>query len=168
MKSKLVFLFLLFITMLTIDFSTEPIPPPYHRYEVRGSVVCDTLQNLKNFTVTLFGKSDETQNEFRMIHEYFHNQGKYVDITDSTGYYSLNVEVPFELDSAEAAVIFYGREPIFGNTISPLDFQRRADTEFYEDSNGSGCSSCTNESLTQSRVYRYTYIITELNIAICN
>ncbi len=168
MKMKAVFILSVFFVTLTIDFSTEPIPPPYHRYEVRGSVVCDTLQNLKNFTVTLYGKSDETQNEFRMIPEYFYNQGKYVDITDSTGSYNLNVEVPFELDSAKAAVIFYGREPIFGNTLSPLDFQRRADKEFYEENNDSGCTSCTNEPLTQSRVYRYVYVIDNINITICN
>lgn len=151
---------------LTIDFSTEPTMPPYQSYQVSGNVVCDTLHNLGNYAVTLFGKSFETQNKFIMIPEYFNDHGKYVDLTDSTGKYFLIADVPYKMDSLKAAIIFHDEETKFSHTFSHDDFQAREDIEFFETGN-SGCRSCTNEPFTNNRIIRYTYNIDSIKINIC-
>lgn len=57
MRSVKTILLISILIILTISFATSPEPPPHFRYHVSGNVVCDTLSDLSNFTVVLYGKA---------------------------------------------------------------------------------------------------------------
>ena len=53
------FSLLIIFLILSISFATSPVPPPYYSYNISGSVVCDSLEDLSNYSVILMGIGSE-------------------------------------------------------------------------------------------------------------
>ena len=159
----------LFFILMIFNFSNEPLPPPYHQFHISGNIICDTLMNKKDFTVTLYGKSHFTSNEYRKAFQYPEGINN-LAITDSTGYYYLIASNDFEFDSIKTAVIIQGREAIFSKAHY-VDKNNRMEIKSYKTYFGNESGCCQNVSETPTGGYyieRYEYTIRNIEIVICN
>lgn len=154
---------------MIFNYSTEPTPPPYHRFIISGEIICDSLSNKSNFAVTLYGKSQQTNNNFvrAFSHESWNSN---TALSDSIGFYLLVADNDFEFDSIKTARIVAGREPIFSDAFY-ADLTKRNEhriTYTYDD-NGVGCSENNVEPQNvKSRVERYEYHLSNVAIKLCD
>ncbi len=154
---------------MIFNFSNEPTPPPYHQFTITGNVICDSIANKSNFTITLYGKSHYTNNEYTRAFSYQDINGN-LTLTDSTGYYYLIAKNEFEFDSIKTAVIIPGSEPKFSKAYF-VDTEKRIEIKKYIDgyNNDSGCCE-QNVVMSQSGsmiIEYFKYSIRDILINLC-
>lgn len=162
MKTKNIFFLLLVFLLMSINFGSEPTPPPYHQFVVSGILVCDTLVDKSNYTVAIWGKSIHFENEFRQIKNTGLDYEHTLVLTDSLGKYSLLVNSAYFLDSLKIGLIEPQHSPIFSSSY-PVDKNNRiTDERVFNGESGAGCSSCSTE-LTENTettlIIKYQYHI---------
>ncbi len=155
--------------ILSVGIATTPLPPPPHKYFIRGYVQCDTLSDLSNYSIQMFAKHDNHMNEYRPVEGHAENfTGHSVDLTDTSGYFYIETTSFTYLDSVKVGVVFPDKEPIFSEAIYVDVNGRQAITDFFEENNGmeSGCNGCsTNQTI--ERVVRYEYSLDQINVNLC-
>lgn len=92
------------IFLFGINFGNSPLPPPYYKYIVTGSVLCDSLIDKSNFSIQLYGKSNNYQNSYEPILVSGLNYEIPLALTDTSGIYYLNVNNEFFYDSIKVAL----------------------------------------------------------------
>ncbi len=154
---------------MVFNYSTSPTPPPYHRFIVSGEIVCDSLSNKSNFAITLYGKSQQTNNNFirAFCHESWNSN---TALTDSIGFYLLVADNDFEFDSIKTAIIIAGHEPIFSNAfnIDPTKRNERRINFTYNDHGVGCCENTVEPQNVKSRIERYEYHLSNVAIELCD
>ena len=168
MKIKKIILALILFMLFGVNFGTSPLPPPYHKYIVSGSVVCDSLIDKSNFTIQLYGKSNLYQNSFEPIGISALDYEIPVVLTDTSGFYRLIVNNEFYYDSLKVALYGLRNQIIFSLVYSANDAQKIPLESFSDDiETSSGCSSCSTEPEKVKRTIRYEYYLTT-SVNYCN
>jgi len=155
--------------LIVVNFGTSPTPPPYHRFMISGEIICDSLNNKSNFAVTLYGKSQQTNNNF--IRAFCHgSRNSNTALTDSIGFYLLVADNDFEFDSIKTAIIIAGREPIFSDVfyIDPSNRYEHTITYTYDDHGVGCCESTVEPQNVKSRIERYEYHLGNAVIKLCD
>lgn len=167
MKSKSLILIFIVIILFGINFGTSPTVP-YHRYIVDGFVLCDSISDMSNFTIQLFGKSLLNQTDYLPISYSGLAYERPIVITDSTGSYSIISNSYFYFDSIKiaimhprGAIIFSEANFIDRNLAVPIQGQGE------DIGTSSGCSSCTDEPASFNFILRYEHYL-NANINYCN
>ena len=154
---------------MAINFSTSPTPSPYHRFIISGEVFCDSLSSKSNFAVTLYGKSQHTNNKFirAFCHETWNSN---TALTDSIGSYLLVAENDFEFDSIKTAIIVAGQEPIFSDVfyVDPSKRYEHRITYTYDDHGVGCCENNVEPQNAKSRIERYEYHLSTVAIKLCS
>ena len=161
MKFTKVLLSVVLFILFGVNFGNEPVLPPYHKYIVSGSVMCDTLIDKSNFTIQLYGKSNLYQNSFEAIGISALDYEIPVALTDTSGFYRLIVNNEFSFDSIKVAL--YGlRNQIIFSEVYPVSNEQKIPIESFIDNieTSSGCSSCSTEPEKVKRTIRYEYYLT--------
>ena len=168
MRTKTFLLLSIILILFGINFGNEPSLPPYYKYTVTGTVLCDSLVDKSNITVQLHGKSNQYQNSYEPILISGIDYEIPISLTDTAGFYYLNVNSHFFYDSLKVAVVnnqqgIIFSEPYFINKDLNLTIE-----EFSDDiETTSGCSSCSTEPTKVKRIIRYEYnLATSINY--CN
>lgn len=156
--------------ILSVGISTTPLPPPPHKYFVSGTIQCDTILDLSDYTIQLYAKHEAGFSEYNPL-VYFEQsvENHNLCLTDSTGnFYLESVSYSYH-DSVKAGIIMPGGSPVFSNAIAVNINARREITDYFEDGDfgESGCSSCSSEPLVE-RVIRYEYTLDAVVIRLCN
>lgn len=168
MKTKTALFFLSILMIFGINFGNSPLPPPYYKYIVTGSVLCDSLIDKSNFTIQLFGKSNNYQNNYEPILASGLDFETPLTLTDTSGFYYLNVNNEFFYDSIKVALFGYRSqvifsEPYFINKDLNLAIENISD----DIETSSGCSSCSSEPTKVKTIIRYEYNLAT-TIRYCN
>lgn len=148
---------------------TSPLPPPYHQYNVSGTLERPQGGSKSNFTVILLGKarllSDTT---FQILRgRSFSEIGDWpIALTDSSGEFSIRVSNHVPLDSLRLAVIIPDSPMVLGVPFSVDTSLAIREIRTYEIENGAGCGGCGTEPTTERRIVYYSYYITGKDIII--
>ena len=156
MNYKNLFFISLFTMFIGVSFSTSPSPPPYYLLNVSGNVTSDSLNSVENYTIQLYGMSIDFQPEYEPIRGLFLGEERPIALTDSNGYYFIEVSNPFYLDSIKAGLIQPSKPIIFSNSIKIFKNELYEVTDSYANESNSGCNSCTSEPL-YTGVVRYEF-----------
>lgn len=160
MKVKSLLLISIILILFGINFGNEPTPPPYYKYKVTGSVVCDSIIDKSNFTVQLYGKSNIYQNSFEPILYSGLDYEIPLALTDSLGNYNLIVNQEIFYDSIKVALYGNRNQIIFS---APYHIDKDVNLPIVVESddvgNTTGCSSCSTEPnlVKVKRTIRYEY-----------
>jgi len=168
MKIKIVLFVLIILIVFGINFGNSPLPPPYYKYIVTGSVLCDSLIDKSNFTIQLYGKSNNYQNSYEPILVSGLDYEIPLALTDTSGFYYLNVNNEFFYDSIKVALFGFRNQIIFSEAYF-IDKNLNIPVESIGDDieTSSGCSSCSTNPAKVKRTIRYEYnLATSINY--CN
>jgi hypothetical protein len=168
MKVKFILSIFIILMVFGINFGNSPLPPPYYKYIVTGSVLCDTLIDKSNFTIRLYGKSNNYQDTYKPILTSRLGYEIPIVITDTTGFYYLNVNNEFFYDSIKVALINHSNPTVFSE---PYFIDKNLNIAIEEVGNdietSGGCSSCSSEPTQVRRIIRYEYNLAT-SIIYCN
>lgn len=140
MKIKKIILAVILFMLFGVNFRNEPVLPPYHKYIVNGSVICDSLIDKSNFTIQLYGKSNRYQDSFEPIGISALDYEIPVVLTDTSGFYRLIVNNEFSFDSIKVALYGLCNQIIFSEVYSTNDAQKIPIESFSDDiETTSGC-----------------------------
>jgi len=162
------------LLMFTINLGTSPLPPPYFTYKVSGTIFCDSLTNVENYTVFLYGKQAE-RNYLNILDSLYHpieGMGNYnehpIDNSDSDGKYYISVDSEIRFDSIKVMVIRPNQKILYSIPIYIAEEDLQAITEEYDASlyGAVGCSGCSTENI-ETRVVKYNYKLFDFNIMAC-
>jgi hypothetical protein len=169
MKKIKLLLIIFFFALMIFNYSTEPLPPPYHQFHITGKIICDTLADKSNYTITLYGKSEFTNGKY--IKPFRYPDGiNNLALTDSAGNYYLIAKNEFEFDSIKVAIIQPGKEPIFSQPCFVDKANRKV---IYKQvggyDNNTGCCSNYSVDVPQQDVApeRYEYHLSNIIINLC-
>ena len=168
MRIKIVLFVLTILFLFEINFGNSPLPPPYYKYIVTGSVLCDSLIDKSNFTIQLYGKSNNSQNSYEPILVSGLDFEIPLALTDTSGFYYLNVNNEFFYDSIKVALFGFRNQIIFSEAYF-IDKNLNLSIESISDDieTSSGCSSCSTNPSKVKRTIRYEYnLATSVNY--CN
>ena len=168
MKKKSFLLISAILILLGINFGNEPSLPPYYKFTVTGTVLCDSLVDKSNFTIQLYGKSNNYQNSYEPIL----NSGLDFEIpltlTDTAGHYFLIVNNEFFYDSIKIALFGFRNQIIFSEPYYiNKDLNLPIETLSDDIETTSGCSSCSTEPTKVKKIIRYEYNLAT-TISYCN
>ena len=167
--SNYIIIFLLFAWM-SINFGTEPTLPPYHKYIVSGSIICDSISDKANYTVQLFGWSYNFGKEYTLISnsardkEYVHP----IALTDSMGHYNLIVSSDIFFDSIKIGLALPQRSIIFSESYFVDKNNRHEVTEIYNVDKSSGCNCSKQVEAEETRIVRYEYYLSNTVLKLCS
>jgi len=168
MRIKIVLFVLTILSLFGINFGNSPLPPPYYKYIVTGSVLCDSLIDKSNFTILLYGKSNNSQNSYEPILVSGLDFEIPLALTDTSGFYYLNVNNEFFYDSIKVALFGFRNQIIFSEAYF-IDKNLNLSIESISDDieTSSGCSSCSTNPAKVKTTIRYEYnLATSVNY--CN
>lgn len=107
------------VLLLPWIIATSTTPPPYHQYEVRGTIARPAGGDLQNFSILLYGLSGTGT--------YHRLPGSYTPpitddvrpgLTDSSGAFYVQMTSPDTIDSLKIAVLAPDHEITFGSPIA--------------------------------------------------
>lgn len=152
------------ISILTVG--TEPLPPPYSQYSVRGSILRSSGLPLNNFIVTLTFKFPNPSLD-SLSFPYFHVQSQnesYPGVTDTAGRFTVRVATQPKADSV-AVEITGADKPVLSGPMMAVPQQGISITSSFSETQP-GCSGCTKEPADKTVVVGYEYILPEQTINI--
>ena len=156
-----------------MNFGNEPIIPPYHKYFVTGSIICDSIINKSDYTVQLYGKSSTYYfpEDYVIIpsnprdNENVHP----IALTDSAGQYYLVVSSDFFFDSIKIGIVQPQGLVINSDAYYVDKNSRHEVTKTYNVDSGGGCNSCSEQvTADETRVERYEYYLNNTILRLCN
>ncbi len=169
MKSVKLIIIVLLLSLIAANYGTEPAPPPYTRYYVSGTIVCDSLKDKSNYTVQLYGSSKNFGNGYMTIPNIITDYEHKIDLTDSTGNYFLVVNSQIFFDSVKIGIVQPHYSVIFSEPYFIDESKRIEVKENYSGNNTSGCNSCSsNPTSSGTRVVRYEYYLNDTSVKFCN
>lgn len=168
MKTKTFLLISTILILFGINSGNSSLPPPYYKYIVTGSVICDSLADKSNFTIQLYGKSNAYQFSYEPIKNSSLGYEIPLALTDTAGHYFLIVNNEYFYDSIKVALFGFRNQVIFNEPYFINKGLNLAIEDINDDiETTSGCSSCASEPIRVKRIVRYEYnLATSINY--CN
>ncbi|MDY0080346.1 MAG: hypothetical protein GX452_05525 [Ignavibacteriales bacterium] len=152
------------ILVFSVSYSESPMPI-FYRYYVSGSITGDTLKDFTNFSITLWGKNIYVDSAFVRLYGSKNGVDSSLSFPDTSGKYLLIITNSYKLDSLKAVLMKNDSLESSSEIKAPLEslYKPIISNYFIPDRN-SGCGSCSVEHSRSSRIIRYEYIISGLNI----
>ncbi len=151
----------------SIGYSESPLPPPHFRYEVSGSIICDTIPDKRDYTVQLFGLSKYYTSTYQSLNGLLVDFERPLALTDSTGCYHLIANDAELFDSIKVGIVFPGDLRVFSMPYAVDSSKLSPVYEFFNKSE-SGCNTCSAvEPNTERRIVRYNYHLYDTEIFLC-
>ncbi|MCF8260167.1 MAG: hypothetical protein K9J12_05280 [Melioribacteraceae bacterium] len=159
----------LLLFVLSVNFASEPTPPPYYRYKIQGNLLCDSFVDLSEYLVVLKGKVNNTEpvTDYTIIDGMGHYGEHPLHTTNSEGFYYLESDSYLLFDSLKLGIFTPDNRLIESESHWVDTSLLREVTDTYNTDNGSGCSSCSVQS-TETRIVRYEYRVPEIILEVCD
>ncbi len=160
---------LLLFILFGINFGTEPLPPPFYRYSISGSLVCDTLNDKSNFSVLFYAKmkGDSVYSVVTGNKELGVNYS--ISKVSSEGNFQLLVNSHLFYDSIKVGYFNQFESTImFSSGIKIEEDKLEKIFGTYTKNTNGGCSSCSTDPQTETIIKNYYYNNPNLSINICN
>jgi len=138
----------------------EPVPPPYHQFVLRGTVVRFSNGPRSFFVVTLAGKFNgfSSGSTGDLSGDYVYVQGDRTQgITDSTGAFYIQVSLGRKPDSLAIKVEAADKLTYVGNYFKTPEASSEINDTIEESE--PGCSGCSRNPVAATRVLGYRYTI---------
>lgn len=155
---------------MCIDYGNEPALPPYHKYFLSGSIVCDTISEKSNYTVQLYGWSYNFGKEYKAISISARDNSliRPICLTDSLGQYYLAASSDIFFDSIKVGLVQPKRSTIFSEAYF-IDKNNRSEvTETYNVDKSIGCNCSKEVAAEETRIVRYEYHLNNTELKLCS
>lgn len=157
---------IIILFLFVVNYADEPELPPYFSYHVSGIIECDTLADISNYSIALFGKQNKNQPEFRILNGLYKGNERPISLTDSDGKYNIIVNDENFFDSLKVGCIRPHQPTIFSESYAVEQYKLIEVSEAYQ-KNSSGCSSCSAEP-TLFKIICYEYHEFDTKLILCN
>jgi hypothetical protein len=148
-------------------FANDPPPTPYHQYVLSGRVIRTSNGPRAFFVVSLAGKFSMIRFDttFGLSGVYSYHQGdKTASVTDSSGAFFLQVTLGVKADSLALRVEAPDKPVVLGEFFGIPDAGIEITGSFGESE--PGCSGCSKDPATTTRILGYTYTLPDKSIVI--
>ena len=167
MRSPLSNVCIITLVLASFLFGTEPTPPPYHEFTVRGVLERPAGGSREGFAIVLCGKfrySHDTT--FRILRGVYNSTGNIpISLTDSTGSFFLRVSSE-QVDSLALAVVVPDRPLVRGEAFSVDGTPGYPHWRTYTSGKAAGCAGCSTDPDVIERIEYYSYYFSNKIIGI--
>jgi len=132
---------LLWTLLVPLVLGTSPLPPPYHRYSLSGTIAWADGDPATGVTVLMLART-RFDTTLRVVVGNFRTDDKPLGVTDPDGNFVLSVSLELEAESLSVGQIAPGRpmvlsEPFRPDTVNVFAMMNRATVDAER-----GCSGC--------------------------
>ncbi len=167
MKKVKILLSIVILFLFVVNYADSPLPAPYYKYYVGGTIKCDTMIDKSNYSIALFGKRKDFLTEYSLLNGMFNGNEKPVSLTNSKGEFFIIVSDHRLFDSLKVGWVSPHQSVMLSRSYFVDKSNLITETQTSQNNSSSGCSSCsTVEPTTETRIIRYNYhqYDTELNV----
>lgn len=151
-----------FFTLLT--FGTEPIPPPYSKFTVNGSISRVGRNDLGGVGIILLGQMPK-DTVFRILRGRTASENS-IAFTDPTGAFTITVSSWDRMDSLKIGAIILDKPTVTSPAFYVDTSMAIQIIEQYKVQSESGCAGCIVDSETKNRIVSYWYQFSNINFTI--
>lgn len=164
MNNKNILIILSFFVFVSFQNAKSPLPPPYYLFHVSGFLKSDSVQDLSNYTIQLYGIHQDYQPHYSPITGDYYRYEKPISLTDSIGYYYLVVSHPYLPDSIKLGLVNPLLLEIYSQAYETNIVILQEVTETVSGEESFNCTGCATTEPAYKRIVRYNLYIDNTEI----